>query len=123
MRKKISFILIILLSINLAYALENSIDKSSGCSPPMSFVKEHNCTLKYTTDNVVGGFTCREWRIQGDCEGGVISSEKIFMLSPQLTIILTGVLIFVFVTLLIILMHMITKKEKEEYKLLETSYY
>jgi disulfide bond formation protein DsbB len=107
--KKYLFFIAILLSINLAYAL----DKSAGCSPPMSFAKEHNCTLVYTRDNVVGGYNCGEWKIQGDCEGGIISSKKMFVLSTRANWILIGILAIIFVILLVCLIYLLNRKDKD----------
>lgn len=70
------------------------------------------CTLKYTRDDIVGGFTCGEWRIQGDCEGGVSSSEKMFILSTRANWILTGILAVIFIILFAYLIFLINKKEE-----------
>ena len=76
----IGMIFLVITFIIVAQVVSAESSKESYCLPPLKFEKSHNCILKYTNSMEVGAFICEgdeiEYKVKGDCEGGVISYEE-----------------------------------------------
>jgi hypothetical protein len=110
------FVLMFLVSLLIGgptpQAATDNVQQTGGCTPPMNFAKEHNCTLFYSTGSKVASYTCDNWDVQGDCQGGVIHFEK--HATPVVFWYLTAVLTVIFIIRIVVLSWLLTRKEKEE---------
>lgn len=52
------------------------VGEVTACDPPIKFAQEHDCALKYASEKSVNTYTCGNYKIIGDCKGGVISETQ-----------------------------------------------
>ena len=85
------------------------------CKPPVDFSVERDCTLRESMSRGINEFSCGDYYIVGDCEGGVISYEESSVLAYSKELKLGFIGMIILLTILGLFVAFRKLKEDDDY--------